>query len=180
MGLARPFPDDFWISKKVNEDYSLDEKLVYVYLATNSHTQQLGIYSITKKLISFELNMDIERVKKALFNLENKHNVIKYSEETGEVAILDYYRYGLIKGGKPLENCFNNLEKKVHDYDLLRELYNYSKDIKDSREVYSTVMEKLKTQLQSMNLLDEEDDSSTVSEYDNYYKNMYPEEECPF
>lgn len=173
MGLARPFPDDFWLSKKVNEDYSLDEKLVYVYLATNSHTQQLGIYSITKKLISFELNMDIERVNKALFNLENKHNVIKYSEKTGEVAILDYYKYGLIKGGKPLENCFNNLEKKVQDFDLLNELYIYSKDIKDSREVYSTVMNKIKTTLQSMDLLDEEEDSS----YDNYYEEK---EQCPF
>ena len=35
--------------------------------------QQLGIYKISKKIIAIELNMDSERLEKAIDNLENNN-----------------------------------------------------------------------------------------------------------
>lgn len=46
MALNRPVPMYFWTNPKVNEEYSLDDKLLYIYLITNEHLQQLGIYKI--------------------------------------------------------------------------------------------------------------------------------------
>lgn len=37
MALNRPVPTDFWINPKVNEEYSLDDKLLYIYLITNEY-----------------------------------------------------------------------------------------------------------------------------------------------
>ncbi len=181
MGLTRPFPDSFWLDRIVNEEYTSDDKLVYVYLVTNSHMQQLGIYKITKKLMSFELGMNKERVETALKNLEERFNVIKYSEKTQEVAILDYYKYGILKGGKPLESCFEKLEKKVEDFSLLKELYDSSRNISDSREVFSIIMHKIKAQLQSMDLLNDSEESSdetTINDINN--KNYINRDDLPF
>ena len=58
-------PTDFWINPKDNKEYSLDDKLLYIYLITNEHLQQLGIYKISKKIIAIELNMDSKRLEKA-------------------------------------------------------------------------------------------------------------------
>lgn len=157
MALNRPVPTDFWINPRVNEEYSLDDKLLYIYLITNEHLQQLGIYKISKKIISVELNMDSERLEKAFDRLENKFKVIKYSKESNEIAILNYYSFGILKGGKPIENCFEHLGKKVSDFKLLKEMYLFSKSILDDREIYTTIMAKLESQLKTLNMLDDED-----------------------
>lgn len=175
MALNRPVPTDFWINPKVNEEYSLDDKLLYIYLITNEHLQQLGIYKISKKIIAIELNMDFERLEKAFDNLENKFKVIKYSDKTNEIAILDYYSFGILKGGKPVENCFDNLGKKVSDFNLLKEMYLYSKSIIDEREIYSKIMTKLESQLRSLKMLDDEEEKKEEKRQDNYMQPMYDE-----
>lgn len=71
MALCRPVPTDYWLNPKVNEEYSLEDKLLYIYLITNEHLQQLGIYKISKKLIAVELNMDLEKIENAFDDLEN-------------------------------------------------------------------------------------------------------------
>ena len=88
MALTRPISVDLWLKQDVNESYSLDDKLVYVYLITNEHTQQLGIYRITFKTIANELNMPLDRVEQSMFNLENKFNIIRYSKRT-----TNYYQW---------------------------------------------------------------------------------------
>lgn len=80
------------------------------------------------------MNTDSERLEKAFDNLENKFKVIKYSDKTNEIAILDYYSFVILKGGKPVEKCFDNLGKKVSDFNLLKEMYLYSKSIIDEKE----------------------------------------------
>lgn len=177
MALCRPVPTDFWLNPKVNEEYSLDDKLLYIYLITNEHLQQLGIYKISKKIIAIELNMDSERLEKAFDDLENKFKIIKYSKETNEVAILDYYSFGILKGGKPVESCFDNLGRKVSDFYLLKDLYLYSKSILDEREIYAKIMSKIESQLRSLNLLSDEDEKKELQ--NNFEQPLY-DDELPF
>lgn len=147
MALARPVPVDYWLNEKVNEAYSLDDKLVYIYLITNEHTEQLGIYKITFKTISNEINMPISRVEQAMYNLEYIHNIIRYSKKTNEVAILDYLTYGLLKGGEVIRKCFDNLQKKSQDINLLAYLYLYSKEYSDEKPIFKEVLTKIKEAL---------------------------------
>jgi len=151
--LSRPVPTSFWIRPDVNEEYTLDEKLLYIYLITNEHFQQHAIYKLSKRMMMVELGMDKEKFNKAFDNLENKYRVIKYSEATNEVAILDYYSFGILKGGKPLKDCYTNLGKKVEDFTLLKDIYDYSLKLKDDREAFMTVMGMVRDKLESEGLL---------------------------
>lgn len=147
MALTRPVPVDYWLTEKVNEKYSLDDKLVYIYLVTNEHTEQLGIYKITFKTISNELNMPLDRVENSMYNLEYIHNIIRYSKKTNEVAILDYLTYSLLKGGDVIRKCFDNLLKKSQDVSLLAYIYLYSKEFSDEKPIFKEVLEKIKSVL---------------------------------
>jgi hypothetical protein len=42
-----------------------------------------------------------------LERFENKHQLLKYSKETQEVAIKNYLRHSIVKGGKPVLDCLN-------------------------------------------------------------------------
>lgn len=147
MALSRPVSVDYWLKEDVNERYTLDEKLLYLYLTTNEHTEQLGIYKITFKTISNELNMPIERVEEAMNNLEYKHNIIRYSHRTKEVAILDYLTYGLLKGGDVIKKCFDNIKKKVQDMSLLAALYIYTCKFQDEKEIFYIAKQRIREAL---------------------------------
>ena len=164
MALTRPISVDLWLKQDVNESYSLDDKLVYVYLITNEHTQQLGIYRITFKTIANELNMPLDRVEQSMFNLENKFNIIRYSKRTNEVAILDYLTFGILKGGNVIRQCFNNINKKVQDKTLLASLYIYSKQFKSDLPMYNEALELIR---QALSYGDNE-----LASMDNFQKPM--------
>lgn len=142
--LSRPVYTEFWIRPDVNEEYSLDDKLLYIYLTTNQHFWQHAIYKLSKKVMMMELNMPEERFSEAFNNLENKFKVIKYSEKTKEIAILDYYKYGLISKGNSLTNLFDNLGAKVEDFSLLKDIYDYMSDYKDAKKEFVYAMDTIK------------------------------------
>ncbi len=150
--LSRPVPTDFWIRPDVNEEYTLDDKLLYVYLITNQHFQQLGIYKLTKRMMSVELGMDLDRLNASFERLQNKFKAVKYSDKTSEVAILDYYKFGILKGGKPFESCFDNLGKKVEDLSLLKDIYMASKSIIDDRDAFDFAIGKIEKFLDSKDM----------------------------
>lgn len=142
--LSRPVYTEFWIRPDVNEEYTLDDKLLYVYLITNRHFEQHAIYQLSKKIMMMELNMPEERFKQAFDNLENKFKVIKYSTETGEVAILDYLKYGVISKGAALTKLYDNLGKKVEDLELLKAVYDCSAKLLDNRPEIKYARDRMK------------------------------------
>lgn len=154
--LSRPVYTEFWIRPDVNEKYTLDDKLLYVYLITNRHFMQHAIYQLTKRMMMMELNMPEERFNEAFDHLENKFKVIKYSEKTNEIAILDYYKYGLISRGSSLTSLFDNLGKKVEDLELLKDMYEYSLNILDEKKEFVYAMNKIKNFLIANHILEEE------------------------
>ena len=189
MALTRPVSVDYWLKQDVNERYSLDDKLLYIYLITNEHTEQLGIYKITFKTISNELNMPIERVEQSMSNLEYKFNIIRYSKKTNEVAILDYLTFGILKGGDVIRKCFDKINKKVQDKSLLAFLYIYTNQFQSDLSMFNEAKERIRNslaytddELSSMNAFQSPiiqyyyDDRGYKYEldyicYDNYYDN---------
>ena len=154
--LSRPVYTEFWIRPDVNEEYTLDDKLLYVYLITNRHFMQHAIYQLSKRMMMMELNMPEERFNQAFDNLENTFKVIKYSKKTNEIAILDYYKYGLISKGAALTNLFDNLGKKVDDLELLKIMYETSLSYIDNRKEFVYAMNTIKQFLIEQGLLDKE------------------------
>lgn len=137
MAVRRTLPvsESFWVDKKVNNDLTLEDKLLFLYFLTNEHVEQVGIYEASLRTIEYETAMDIDTIKKSIQNLTDA-DMIDYSFETDEVAVLNYLKYSILKGGSPIEKCFQNLGKKVNDKRLLKKVYNKSILVGDDRDIY--------------------------------------------
>ena len=119
MGIKRIVDTDFWTDDKVVDMFSPEDKLFFLYLMTNPHTTQLGIYPLNKKVMAFELGYSLEAVGVLLDRFETKYNVIRYSPETSEIAIRNYLRHSVIKGGKPVEDLLMKEISKVKNKKLI-------------------------------------------------------------
>ena len=128
MGIKRIISTDFWTDDKVMDIFSPEDKLFFLYLMTNPHTTQLGIYHINKKMMAFEIGYSLESIGILIDRFE-EYGLIKYSPETSEVAIKNYLRHSIVKGGKPVEDLLRREIAQVKDRTLLEYVYdNLSQD----------------------------------------------------
>lgn len=104
MGIKRPVDNGFWTDPKMDE-FSPEDKYFMLYLLTNPFTKQLGIYKISIKQAAFQMGYSEDAVKVLFDRFENKYKVIRFSKETSEVAVINYLRHSVMKGGKPVEDC---------------------------------------------------------------------------
>lgn len=135
MGIKRVVDTDFWTDEKV-EVFEPEEKLFWVYLLTNPYTKQLGIYHITKKQMSFQLGYDVEQIERLLDKFENEYGLIKFVDS--EIAIFNFLKHSILKGGKPVEDCLKADIKKVKHKELIDMVFE--RIIKDGVNVSETVL----------------------------------------
>ena len=137
MGIKRVVDTEIWTDDKV-ENFTPEEKYFWVYLLTNPFTKQLGIYKITKKQMSFQLGYDTETITKLLDRFENEHKLIKYIEN--EVAIRNYLKHSIVKGGKPVEDCLTADLRMVKHKSLIKWVFG-SLNQDDVNETVKNVIE---------------------------------------
>ena len=119
MALYRQIFIDFWKDPKVTEEMSAEDRYALLYLLTNPHTTQIGIYQITKRQIAFDLGYSTESVGAILERFEKLLGLIKYNNETREIAIKNWGKYNLKRGGKPVLDCIKGELAKVKDKTLI-------------------------------------------------------------
>lgn len=124
MAVKRVISTDFWNDSKVSDLFSAEDKYFMLYLLTNPHTTQLGIYELSISKASNELGYSKDVVRVLLDRFENKYGLIKYSAETSEVAIKNFLRHSIVKGGKPVMDCLLKEEKRVKDKSLLNYIFD--------------------------------------------------------
>lgn len=93
MAIFRKINVNFWEDEKVVDDFTPEDRFFMLYLMTNPHTNQIGCYKITIKQMEFETGYNKETIEKLLNRFEKIHKVIKYSNETKEILILNWYKY---------------------------------------------------------------------------------------
>jgi len=158
MGISRIVNTDFWTDEKVIDMYSPEDKYFWLYLLTNPQSKQLGVYKLPKKLIAFQLGYSLDTVKVLLDRFEEKYNAIRYSEETQEIAILNYLKYSIIKGGKPVIDCIIKDISQIKNKSLLSSVYNKTLDFEDERETMKAIQEILST----YNEIDNDNDNDSI------------------
>ena len=122
--IKRIVSTGFWEDKKVTDEFSVEDRYFMLYLLTNPHTSQLGIYELSISTMSNETGYNRDVVKVLLDRFQNKYDVIRYSFVTGEIAIKNYLKHSIIKGGKPVYDCLLKEAKMVDDRSLLSYIYN--------------------------------------------------------
>ena len=125
MSLKRVVDTRFWNQVDVMERYSSQDKLFALYLMTCPRSTQLGIYSLPKRVIAFDMSLDDAQVGQLLTRFQDDYQVIAYSDQTQEVAILDFLTYSLVKGGQPVERLLRNQAEDVRDSQLLVKVFQH-------------------------------------------------------
>ncbi|USL05404.1 hypothetical protein LIS83_29040 (plasmid) [Bacillus anthracis] len=120
MAKYRHVQTSFWSDARVSEEMTPEDKYFYLYLMTNEHTKQIGVYQITRKQIAFELGYSIETVKALLERFISYHKLVMYNEETREICLVNWGKYNLNKGGKPIEDCIKKELKSIKDLSLVK------------------------------------------------------------
>jgi uncharacterized phage protein (TIGR02220 family) len=166
MGIKRIVDTQFWNDDKVIDYFSPEDKLFMLYLMTNPHTTQLGIYSINKKVMAFELGYSNDTIDVLLDRFENKYKIIKYSKKTNEIAIKNFLKYSIVKGGKPVEDLLIKELNQVKDEDLIEFVY---KNIIN----YSNLNESVKNILNNYNENEIHNDNDNDNDNDVSYHDSY-------
>ena len=118
MGIKRIVDTTFWTDGKVDE-FSPEDKYFMLYLLTNPFSKQLGIYEISIKQAAFQMGYSVDAFKVLLERFENKYKMILFSKETNEVAIINFLRHSVMKGGKPVEDCIKKEMSLVKNKSLI-------------------------------------------------------------
>lgn len=119
LATFRMIHTEFWNDPTVIEEMSPEDKYFFLYLLTNPNTTQVGIYQITKKQMAFDLGYSLETINSLLDRFTNTHKVIKYNPKTREIAIRNWGKYNLNRGGKPMLDCVTSELKEVKDISLI-------------------------------------------------------------
>ena len=118
MGIKRIVDTSFWTDGKVDE-FTPEDKYFMLYLLTNPFSRQLGIYEISIRQVAFQLGYSEDSVRALLERFEKKYGMLLYSRDTSEIAILNFLRHSVMKGGKPVEDCIKQDMEKVKNKRLI-------------------------------------------------------------
>lgn len=118
MGIKRIVDTAFWTDPKLDE-FSPEDRYFWLYLLTNPFSKQLGIYEISIRQAAFQMGYSIDAFNVLLDRFENKYKVIRFSKDTSEVAILNFLRHSVMKGGKPVEDCIRKEMTLVKNKQLI-------------------------------------------------------------
>src|SRR5690625_192932 len=137
MATFRMVHTEFWNDPNVIEEMTPEDKYFFLYLLTNPNTTQVGIYQITKKQMAFDMGYSMETINSLLDRFKNLHKTVKYNENTRELAIKNWGKYNLRRGGKPMLDCVESELKNVKDKSLI--LYvGENVENKSIKKIYDT------------------------------------------
>lgn len=117
LAIFRQIHVSFWQDSFVLE-LPPEEKYFYLYLMTNSKTNQIGIYEISKKIMEIESGYSIDRVS-ILLKKFVEHKKILYSEATNELMLLNWCKYNWSSSPKVV-SLVNKELKTVKNVELSR------------------------------------------------------------
>ena len=164
MDVKRVVNTAFWEDDLILNDFSAEDKYFMLFLLTNRYTTQLCIYHFPIKKVAFDMGYSIESVMSLLDRFENEYHIIRFSKATNEVAIKNYLRHSILKGGKPVLDCLLRDARAVKDKSLLdyviSHLSNYEIDNNTVNTFISLVKEK-----ENINDINNDNDNEESSAY---------------
>lgn len=121
MAKYRQIHTEFWSDAFVL-DLTPEEKYFYIYLISNSHTTQCGIYELPKRIIETHTGYNRETVDKLLKRFE-EYNKISYCDKTKEIMIINWAKYNIPSNPNAIK-CVNKEIKNIKNKEFIKSLYN--------------------------------------------------------
>lgn len=164
MAIKRIVDTGFWTDDKVVDEFSPEDRYFMLYLMTNPHSSQLGIYKFNKRIMAFEMGYSVEAVSVMLERFQDKYKVIIISEETNEIAILNYLRYSIMKGGKPVEDLLVREIGEIKNKSLINRVFEH---IKSYENLNQTVLKVIEQNLSISNINDNDNENENEESYND-------------
>ena len=114
MAIYRSIRIAFWTDTKIVDEFTPEDRYFYLYLFTNPHTNLAGCYELSLKQAAVELGYDVTAIKSLIKRFDEVHQVVKYSEATREVLLLNWHKYNWTsseKFRKPLEEEISQIKE---------------------------------------------------------------------
>lgn len=172
--VKRIVDTDFWNDEKVL-DYTPEEKYFFQFLLTNPNTRQSGIYKLPIKMATFWTGYNRDTIERLLYRFQTELKLIIYSSETQEVAILNYLKHAIVKGGKPVNDCIKRDLSTIKDKNLIIAVNKHMKEFFDKSEkesmkqigdIFNEVVSKEDVNLFNVDMKDFEEKKESVVPYD--------------
>ena len=139
--IKRTVSTGFWNDDMVLNEFSPEDKYFMLYLLTNPYTTQLGVYHLPLKKVALEIGYNQDCINVLLDRFENKYSIIKYNKNTSEIAIKNYLKHSIVKGGKPVFDCLEKDAKGIKDKSLLDYVFGHLEFESESFDINKTVLE---------------------------------------
>lgn len=125
MAIYRTVQLTFWTDTKIVDDFTPEDKYFYLYLFTNPHTNLSGCYEISITAMSNETGYSKDSVLRLLDRFENVHQVLKYSNTTKEILLLNWYKYNW-QGGNQIKSIIKEIDgiKNKQFKTKMQEIFN--------------------------------------------------------
>ena len=173
MGIKRIVDTSFWTDGKVDE-FTPEDKYFMLYLLTNPFSTQLGIYEISIKQVAFHLGYSMDSVRNLIDRFENKYGMIAFSKNTNEIAIKNFLRHSIIKGGAPVRDCLIKEMKAVKNKGLISKVFSHIKGSEDLNETVKNIIKEYEEKNGSLSYSNENgnendnENDNEVSYHDSY------------
>lgn len=129
-----------------------DERIVFVYLLTSPQSKLCGIYHLPLDLIAYHTGLTQDFIVKTIEKFM-KLNIVRYNFNTEEVAIANYLKYNVNRGGTPIEQAIERQLGLVKDRELIKWVYDYYLE-KEKHSLSNLSLEKVLSILKkSINIL---------------------------
>lgn len=166
MAIKRIVSTEFWTDKKVVEQFTPEDKLFFLYLLTNPHTTQLGIYPFIPKVAAFEIGYSKDTVLSLIERFE-RYEIIMFSTSSGEIAVKNYLKHSIVKGGTPVYDLLVKEANLVKDKSLLRFILNANSDS------LNDTVRKFINDIEKDNENEKENDNDNEDSVPNRYASRY-------
>jgi len=168
MAVFRKINTSFWQDPLVL-DLTPEEKYFYLYLMTNTKTNQCGIYEISKRIIEMETGYNYETINK-LINKFVEYKRIIFSKETNEIMLVNWIKYNGSSSPKVLTRVETELreiknKELVEKYIILSNTLNYKLNTVSILYPYS-----IDTQSQEEEEEEEEEEELLTNNINSIYK----------
>lgn len=127
MALYRNISVTFWTDRKIDDEFTPEEKYFFLYLLTNPHTNICGCYEIGMKQMSRETGYNVEKIKHLLTKLEKQHGVILYDKSTMEILVVNWSKYNWSSSDnlrKAVEKACDNIKSGFFKKIMSDYIYN--------------------------------------------------------
>lgn len=172
--VKRVVSTGFWNDDKVLNLFSPEDRYFMLYILTNPHTTQLGVYHLPLKKAALELGYSVEAVVVLLDRFEKKYGILRYNAETSEIAIKNFLIHSIMKGGKPVLDCLEKEFDSVKDLSLVAYVFKHI-DTVDEKYINNTVLEFINNHLDIKDIyVNNNDNENERYVHDSWYDSSKP------